>query len=67
VELTYDDLAKQAQKDVESNGGWLGFTDKYWAAVVLSRAADADLGPLLACRSPPPPMSTRRASSTRSR
>jgi YidC/Oxa1 family membrane protein insertase len=35
VELTYEDLAKQAQKDVESSGGWLGFTDKYWAAVVL--------------------------------
>ncbi|HHY48678.1 MAG TPA: membrane protein insertase YidC, partial [Alphaproteobacteria bacterium] len=35
VELTYEDLAKQAQKDVESTGGWLGFTDKYWAAVIL--------------------------------
>ncbi|HQZ11337.1 MAG TPA: membrane protein insertase YidC [Devosia sp.] len=35
VELTYEDLAKQGQKDVASNGGWLGFTDKYWATVVL--------------------------------
>jgi YidC/Oxa1 family membrane protein insertase len=35
VELTYEDLAKQGQKDVVSNGGWLGFTDKYWATVVL--------------------------------
>jgi YidC/Oxa1 family membrane protein insertase len=35
VELTYQDLAKAVQKDVESTGGWLGFTDKYWAAVIL--------------------------------
>jgi YidC/Oxa1 family membrane protein insertase len=35
IELTYQDLAKEAQKDVESTGGWLGFTDKYWAAVIL--------------------------------
>ncbi|MDP1732382.1 MAG: membrane protein insertase YidC [Devosia sp.] len=35
VELSYPDLAKEAQKDVESTGGWLGFTDKYWAAAIL--------------------------------
>jgi YidC/Oxa1 family membrane protein insertase len=35
VELSYQDLAKQTQKDVASTGGWLGFTDKYWATVVL--------------------------------
>ena len=35
IELTYSDLAKEVQKDVESAGGWLGFTDKYWAAAIL--------------------------------
>jgi YidC/Oxa1 family membrane protein insertase len=35
VELTYQDLAKTIKKDVQSSGGWLGFTDKYWAAVIL--------------------------------
>jgi len=35
IELSYQDLAKAVQKDVESTGGWLGFTDKYWAAVIL--------------------------------
>jgi YidC/Oxa1 family membrane protein insertase len=35
VELTYQDLAKEVQRDVESSGGWLGFTDKYWAAVIM--------------------------------
>ena len=56
VELTYQDLAKQTQKDVASTGGWLGFTDKYWATVILpapgtpinarfshSRPADLDI------------------------
>jgi YidC/Oxa1 family membrane protein insertase len=35
VELSYQDLANTKQKDVVSTGGWLGFTDKYWATVVL--------------------------------
>jgi YidC/Oxa1 family membrane protein insertase len=35
IEMSYSDLAKDAQKDVESTGGWLGFTDKYWAAAIL--------------------------------
>jgi YidC/Oxa1 family membrane protein insertase len=56
VELNYPDLAKQGQKDVVSTGGWLGFTDKYWATVILpapgtpinarfshSRPADLDI------------------------
>ena len=34
VELSYGDLSSQVQKDVESTGGWLGFADKYWAAVI---------------------------------
>jgi YidC/Oxa1 family membrane protein insertase len=67
VELTYDDLAKQAQKDVESNGGWLGFTDKYWAAVVLPAPQTPISARFSYTRSPPQPTSTRRALSTRSR
>lgn len=35
IEMSYADLAKEAQRDVESAGGWLGFTDKYWAAAIL--------------------------------
>ncbi len=35
MELSYGDLAKEGQRDVESTGGWLGFTDKYWATAVL--------------------------------
>ena len=35
IELNYGDLAKEGQKDVDSTGGWLGFTDKYWAAAIL--------------------------------
>jgi YidC/Oxa1 family membrane protein insertase len=35
IELNYGDLAKSVRKDVQSTGGWLGFTDKYWATVVL--------------------------------
>jgi YidC/Oxa1 family membrane protein insertase len=39
VELSYQDLAKNVRKDVSSTGGWLGFTDKYWAAVVMPEPA----------------------------
>ncbi|WP_027833926.1 membrane protein insertase YidC [Maritalea myrionectae] len=35
VELSYGDLAEDGRKDFSSNGGWLGFTDKYWAAAVV--------------------------------
>src|SRR5690606_7508802 len=35
VEMSYGDLANDGQRDVASNGGWLGFTDKYWATTVL--------------------------------
>ncbi|MDB5506176.1 MAG: insertase [Devosia sp.] len=31
----YADLAKEQRIDLTSNGGWLGFTDKYWATAVL--------------------------------
>ena len=35
VTYKYDDLRKDQQEDIESNGGWLGFTDKYWAATII--------------------------------
>jgi YidC/Oxa1 family membrane protein insertase len=36
-EPTYDSIEKEpkATKDLSGTGGWLGFTDKYWAAVVI--------------------------------
>ncbi|WP_424982250.1 membrane protein insertase YidC [Maritalea sp. S77] len=35
IELSYGDLAEESRKDYSSNGGWLGFTDKYWATAVV--------------------------------
>jgi len=35
VTYKYSDLQKDQQDDVDSNGGWLGFTDKYWSATVM--------------------------------
>ncbi len=36
-ELTYDSIEKEtkATKALNGIGGWLGFTDKYWAAVIV--------------------------------
>ena len=35
VTYKYSDLQKDQQEDINSNGGWLGFTDKYWAATII--------------------------------
>ncbi|MEO8883713.1 MAG: membrane protein insertase YidC, partial [Devosia sp.] len=35
VTYKYADLQKDQQDDIDSAGGWLGFTDKYWAATVI--------------------------------
>jgi YidC/Oxa1 family membrane protein insertase len=35
IELGYADLKKEQRKDFTADGGWLGFTDKYWAAAVI--------------------------------
>ncbi len=35
VEKSYGDLRDERQIDIEATGGWLGFTDKYWAAAVI--------------------------------
>jgi YidC/Oxa1 family membrane protein insertase len=41
VEMSYGDLEKERQRDQSSTGGWLGFTDKYWATVVLPEPGTA--------------------------
>lgn len=33
-EVDYDDLKETPLETVSSNGGWIGFTDKYWLAVL---------------------------------
>jgi len=35
VTYKYQDLQKDQQQDINSTGGWLGFTDKYWAATIV--------------------------------
>jgi YidC/Oxa1 family membrane protein insertase len=35
IETKYKDMRDKVQDDVESSGGWLGITDKYWAAAVI--------------------------------
>ncbi len=37
IEKKYKDLVKDLQIDAPSTGGWLGFTDKYWAAVIMPK------------------------------
>jgi YidC/Oxa1 family membrane protein insertase len=37
ISKKYTDLQHDQQIDVTSNGGWLGFGDKYWATAVLSQ------------------------------
>ncbi|WP_332718154.1 membrane protein insertase YidC [Pelagibacterium mangrovi] len=35
VERSYSDLEGEQQIDFASTGGWLGFTDKYWATAII--------------------------------
>jgi len=44
-EITYPNIEKEAQKtrELKGVGGWLGFTDKYWAsAIIPDQAANID-------------------------
>ncbi|MBL4740977.1 MAG: membrane protein insertase YidC [Sneathiella sp.] len=34
-ELDYDDLTEEGSKSVDSTGGWIGMTDKFWLAALL--------------------------------
>src|SRR5262245_16616312 len=34
-EVHYKDLKDEPKKSTESTGGWLGFTDKYWASALI--------------------------------
>lgn len=38
VELGYKDLVEDSRKKYDAKSGWLGFTDKYWAATVFPEA-----------------------------
>ena len=40
-ELTYADIEKKGPQTIKSKGGWLGITDKYWAATLIpNQSAD---------------------------
>lgn len=41
IEKKYGDLTDEQQIDVQSNGGWLGFVDKYWATAILPAPSEA--------------------------
>ncbi|MFZ5912587.1 MAG: membrane protein insertase YidC [Pseudomonadota bacterium] len=34
-EITYEDIREEAQERVQSTGGWLGLTDKYWLVTLI--------------------------------
>ena len=34
-EINYDDLVEEGKVSLESKGGWLGFTDKYWLVALV--------------------------------
>lgn len=35
IEMSYGDLEGDGQRDYAATGGWLGFTDKYWATAII--------------------------------
>jgi YidC/Oxa1 family membrane protein insertase len=42
-ENDFEDVAASGERRYQSNGGWLGFTDKYWlAAVIPDQASNVD-------------------------
>ncbi len=34
-EIKYDAMAKEGRRELDGTGGWIGITDKYWAAAVI--------------------------------
>ncbi|MCD7058904.1 membrane protein insertase YidC [Pelagibacterium xiamenense] len=41
IEMTYQNLRDEGSRDVASTGGWLGFTDKYWATAIVPNQDEA--------------------------
>ncbi|WP_404399981.1 membrane protein insertase YidC [Pelagibacterium halotolerans] len=41
IEMTYQNLRDEGSRDVTTDDGWLGFTDKYWATAIIP---DQDFG-----------------------
>jgi len=35
IEKSYSDMEKEREHDIQSDDGWLGFTDKYWATAII--------------------------------
>ena len=61
------DLQNDKQIRLDNTGGWLGFTDKYWATAVLRRRRRRRSTRSSPISSPTASTSTRRASSKRRR
>jgi YidC/Oxa1 family membrane protein insertase len=40
-EVDYDDVKEEQQPPIESKGGWLGITDKYWAVTLIAGPDEA--------------------------
>jgi YidC/Oxa1 family membrane protein insertase len=40
-EVDYDDVKEEQQPPLESKGGWLGITDKYWAVALIAGQEEA--------------------------
>jgi len=43
-EVDYDDVKEEQQPPIESTGGWLGITDKYWAVALIAGQDEAIRG-----------------------
>ena len=41
VELGYNDLVEESPRDYNATGGWLGFTDKYWATAIIPQPSES--------------------------
>ncbi len=41
IEKKYKDLVDDIEIDASSTGGWLGFTDKYWATTIMPEPTEA--------------------------